>query len=87
MPRFLPFAEQAQETNVLGSTGEVTIGSADDCVSVAGDLEIKMDLAGLSAAKRLRDIFIAIVQKIEDGTLALPNDINDPVETQKNPFD
>lgn len=87
MTAFQPFAQNAQETNLAGSAGELVVASDDEKIIFSGDIELRRDQASLDAATKLRDILDTIIKEIaESSSLALPTDNISPIVSKKNPF-
>lgn len=88
MNEFKAFADTAQETTIIGSTGQIVVSSDDDNIIIAGDLEIRSDELGLAAALKMRDLLNEVIDAISARKSQDPTNA-DPLPTmkQKNPFD
>lgn len=84
-PPITPFANEA-DSLVLG---DFNIENRLDRVSLYGSLDLTRDKAGLTAAKKLKELVDATVKQLEADSAAgtLPDAVHVvPAESVKNPF-
>lgn len=78
---FVPYANEADVVYI----GNLMIENRLDRITLSGDVDLTMDVAGLAHARRLRDIVQAVVERLEAGKL--PEHLPPPdVTTVENPF-
>ena len=82
---FVPFANEA---DVIG-IGDLTLENRLDRITIAGDVDLTADVAGLAHARRLHAVLGEIVAALEARASAgeLPEQLPPPeVKTIDNPF-
>jgi hypothetical protein len=81
----VPFVPYANEADVI-EVGGLTIENRLDRVTLAGDVDLTRDKAGLDKARLLHQLLGEVVAVLE--TAQLPDALPDPaITTVANPFD
>ena len=79
--KFLPFANEADVVEI----GNLTIENRLDRITIAGDVDLTLDKAGLAKARALQQLVGAVLAKMEEG--ALPEELPAAsVKSVANPF-
>lgn len=88
MTEFKPFAEIAQETVIPSVTGELTIASDTESVSIYGTLDLVRSPESLEHARQLQAILEQIIAALEAGPFDPTAGEVDPnaIKSRKNPF-
>lgn len=80
--KFQPFANEADVVEV----GNLTVENRLDRITIAGDVDLTLDKAGLAGARVLQQLLGAVVAAME--AAQLPDALPAPaVGTAANPFD
>jgi hypothetical protein len=79
--KFLPFANEADVVEV----GNLTVENRLDRITIAGDVDLTLDKAGLAQARVLQQLLGAVVARME--AAQLPDVLPAPgVKSVANPF-
>ncbi len=63
--KFVPFANEADVVEI----GNLTIENRLDRITIAGDVDLTLDNAGLAKARALQQLVGAVLAKMEEGAL------------------
>lgn len=80
--KFVPFANEADVVEI----GNLTIENRLDRITIAGDVDLTLDKAGLVKARALQQLVGAVLAKMEEGALPETLPAAD-VKAVDNPFE
>ncbi len=81
--KFAPFKNESDAVTL----GELKIENREDHIAIYGRLAVTRDRAGLEAAKELKELFVRIVNELENGPdLPIKVASAEPTQKVKNPF-